>query len=468
MTARRRIAVIGGGIAGMAAAYELATILQAEGEIMLLEASSRLGGKIETERRAGLTMELGPDAFLSTKPWAIELCRQIGLDDLVGTNPRQRDVFILHRGRLEPLPDGLTMMVPTRIAPLATTRLLSLPGKLRASLEPLLPAANGQPEESLEAFITRRFGHELYQSVVEPMMSGIYAGDGSQLSLEATFPILAEWERRYGSVARGALALRRRRKVGASQGASSLFLAPAGGLERLVDRLAAQLVALGVSLVTEWPVRQIEKTAGGYLLRGQDDQTIKIDGMVVAAPSFDAAKLLANVAPALAALLSRIEYASTATVNLAFDDPELAARLDGYGYVVPSQEGRPALACSWSSTKFPQRAPAGTALLRVFMGRHGRDEIVDRPDIDLIKAARHELAASLGITRPPDVVRVKRWHRAMPQYNLGHLERIGRIEAEAAAFPGIELAGAAYHGIGIPDCIHSGRQAAERLTSQLG
>ena len=470
MTARRRLAVIGGGIAGLAAAYELAETLQGKCELLLLEASSRLGGKIETDLQAGLTMELGPDSFLSTKPWAAELCQELGLgDSLVGTHPQRRAVFILHRGRLERLPDGLIMMVPTRLAPLATTRLLSPPGKLRACLEPLLPRATRRRQESIESFISRRFGAELYQAIVEPMMSGIYAGDGGRLSVDATFPILREWERQYGSVALGALALKRKRTAAAGgDGPPSLFLAPRGGLQQLVAALEARLLRSQVSILTRMPVHAISNGPAGYLLTAGDDQRIPVDGVILATPAFDAARLLSDFAPALASSLDQIEYASTATVNLAYHDKELADSLDGYGYVIPAREGRPALACSWTSTKFPDRAPPGTALLRVFLGRYGQEHVIDQPDLVLIEVARQELSQTMGLNRKPDLVRLKRWRRAMPQYNLGHAELVKRIETQARSLPGIALAGAAYGGIGIPDCIRSGRQAARDLASHLG
>lgn len=451
----------------MAAAYELAASGGGPQKITLLEASGQLGGKIETERRDGFLMELGPDSFLSTKPWAVQLCQELGLDDeLIGTNPDQRDVFILHRGRLVPLPDGLIMMVPTRLTSLATTPLLSLTGKARAFLEPFIPAENGSKSESIENFVSRRFGHELYAHIVEPMMSGIYAGDGSHLSIQATFPMLTDWEREFGSVSRGALRLRSARRTASDPSTGrrrSLFLAPRGGLQQMVESLAKTLDDLGVAILLNRPVQSIEPHSDGYSLRLDGGDLLSADALILATPANVTAELLEPLSPSLARTLSGIQYASTATVNLAFQDREIAAALNGYGYVIPETEDRPALACTWTSTKFPHRVPDGTALLRVFIGRAGQEELVSESDDTLTQVALDEVRTTLGISQFPDHVRVKRWPKAMPQYNVGHLELVDEIERELEATPQVKLAGAAYRGIGIPDCIHSGRTAARSL-----
>lgn len=466
VTDRRRLAVIGGGIAGLAAAYELSLAAAGQWQVLLIEAEERLGGKIETEREDGLVLELGPDSFLITKPWARQLCRELGIEDeLVGTNREQRAVYILKDGELLPLPDGLTMMVPTRISSMATTRLLSPLGKGRAALEILLPAANGHGSESIEEFVSRRFGAELYARMVEPMMSGIYAGDGSQLSIEATFPLLPRWERQHGSVTRGALTLRRQRRE-RTQGASrwqSLFLAPREGLAQMVEALSASLVERGVDLRLGHPVTRIDQTREGYRITVDSSGPSEVDGLILATPAFVTADLVSPLAPNLAERLSEIDYASTATVNLFYEDETLAAGLDGYGYVIPRREGRPALACTWTTTKFPGRAPEGTALLRVFLGRAGQEEALEGDDESLLALARQELKLTLGIDQPASYSRVRRWPRGMPQYNVGHLKRVAEIHRAAQQLPRLELAGAGYDGIGIPDCVNSGRRAARSL-----
>jgi oxygen-dependent protoporphyrinogen oxidase len=469
MTGQPRFAIIGGGIAGLAAAYELSNAPGESADIFLFESSGRLGGNIETEARGDLLLELGPDAFLTTKPWAVELCGELGIgDQLIGTNPEKRDVYILHNNRLEKLPEGLIMMVPTSFSALATTPLLSPAGKFRAGLELLLPAGREHGPESIEGFVVRRFGRELYNHIVEPMMSGIYAGDGRRLSIEATFPLLSNWERELGSVARGALRLRNTRLASSFNGKTrkSLFSTPRDGMQALVNSLESLLLDRGVRISVSSPIRSVIKTKTGYTLTYQDNELLVVDGLVLATPAYVTAELLSGLDPSLAAMLKRIEYASTVTVNLAFEDDRVAQMLTGYGYVIPACEGRLPLACTWTSTKFDHRAPAGTALLRVFLGRAGQGWVLEQSDDFLLEQARQEVAWTLGITSEPDLVRVKRWPRAMPQYNVGHLDLIDQIESATAAHPGVQLAGAAYHGIGIPDCIHSGREAARKMAER--
>lgn len=470
MTSRNRFAVVGGGITGLAAAYQLRASLGPSAEIILLEASNRVGGKIETERVGGLLLELGPDAFLTTKPWAVQLSDDLGMrDQLIGTNLRRRDVFILHENRLEMIPEGLIMMVPTNLRTLATTPLLSPAGKLRAALEFLIPPKRERGSESIQEFVVRRFGPELYHHIVEPMMSGIYAGDGSRLSIDATFPILPQWERELGSVARGALRLRSARRVSPENGKTpkSLFNAPRDGMVALVERLESQLKKSDIKILTNQPVLSIQKASSGYALNSPGGESLIVAGLVLATPSFVSADLLSSLVPDVASLLGGIEYASTVTVNLAFEEKGVSQLLSGYGYVIPSSEDRLGLACTWTSTKFDHRAPQGTALLRVFLGRVGQGWILEESDEFLIEQARKEIEQTMGIAAEPCLVRVKRWPRAMPQYTVGHLSLIHEIENALRVCPGIKLAGADYHGIGIPDCIHSGREAAKELAGSI-
>lgn len=466
MSHRERVAVVGGGIAGLAAAYELVTASEPSPEVLLFEAQGRLGGKIETVHSGGLVLELGPDSFLTTKPWARQLCAELGLEgELVGTNPEQRDVFILHRGALVPLPEGLIMMVPTDLLSMATTPLLSPLGKARAALEPLVPETNGREAESIQSFVSRRFGPELYDHIVEPMMSGIYAGDGSALSIEATFPRLAQWEREHGSVLRGALKLRASRLARSKESSKrrSLFLSLKEGLGQLVVALEEHLEANGVEIHKGRAVTALEPVPSGYEITDLEGRKTRLRGAVLATPAFVTARLFEPWAPELARLLQRIGYAATATVNLAYEDEAIARKLTGYGYVIPAVEDRSALACTWTSTKFPGRAPDGAALVRVFLGRAGQAELVFEDDETLLRLAQEELRDTLGIDQPPSFSRIKRWPRAMPQYNVGHLALVEELEAAISAVEGLQLAGAGYRGIGVPDCVLSGREAARSL-----
>lgn len=460
------LAIVGGGIAGLAAAYQAVLLAREQGwspaEIFIFEAEPRLGGKIATERLDGFVIEGGPDTFLATKPWAVELCRELGLEArLHGTNPHQRATYVLHRGRLELLPDGLTMMIPTRFGPMVRTRLLTWPQKARMGLDFFLPPRRDDGDESLGAFVTRRLGRAAYERLIEPLMSGIYAGDGDRLSLLATFPYLRDLERNHGGLIKGALAMRR--KMGKrAPGSRSAFLTPTTGLAEIVETLEAFLRREGVQIRVGVPVQRLQAGSQGYMLETPEGLVLARK-VVLATPAYVTADLLADLAPEAAQALREIPYVTTATVSLAYQESDLPRPLDGYGYVIPRREGRAALACTWTSTKFPHRAPEGKALVRVFIGRAGQEDALPWDEEGLLAIARDELRQTLGITAEPLLYRVFLWPRAMPQYNLGHLERLQRIEAALAPFEGLALAGNAYRGIGIPDCIRSGRDAARRL-----
>jgi oxygen-dependent protoporphyrinogen oxidase len=465
----KNILVIGGGIAGLAAAYFLQKQARQAGlaiHLTMLEASEQWGGKISTERVDGYVIEGGPDTFLATKPWGAALCRELGLGErLHGTNPQQKSTYVLRRDRLHPLPDGLTMMIPTRVGPMLRTDLLSWPQKARMGLDFVLPPRPRNGDESLGEFVSRRLGRAAYENLIEPLMSGIYAGDGDRLSLDATFPYLRELELEYGGLARGALAMRKKMAAsrGSAPGSRSAFLTPTSGLMEMVEALVAHLAAGGAELRLGSPVQRLSRTGSLYQAYLADGSSLAAQGVILAAPAYAAGDLVRELDPALAVELSAIPYTSTATVSLAYTQADLPRPLDGYGYVIPRREGRRALACTWTSTKFPHRAPEGYALLRVFVGRAGQEDQIPWDEPGLLALAREELALSLGITAEPVLSRVFRWERAMPQYNLGHPRRLERIEAALTNWPALALAGNGYRGIGIPDCIRSGELAATRI-----
>jgi oxygen-dependent protoporphyrinogen oxidase len=465
-----RIVIVGGGIAGLAAAYELqerGVELDLPIELTLIEKESYLGGKIITEIVDGFVIEGGPDTFVSTKPWGVALARKLDMEErLMGTDMERRRVFVVRDGKLVELPDGLAMMVPTKFWPMIKTSLISPIGKLRMGLDFFTPPTEDEHDESMGAFVSRRLGREAYERLIEPLMSGIYAGDGDQLSLQSTFPFLRDWEREHGSLTRGALALRRKRRAGLrANSKQSIFLTPKRGLGEIVDALQAALhtadFRLGVGIM------RLEPVEGGYRLHTSTGEKMQADAVILATPSYASADLLRSVDTELASVLDEIEYVSTATVSLAFDKDGLGHELPGHGYVIPRREGREPLACTWTSTKFPHRAPDGGALLRVFIGRAGQGEEHIANEAELIAIAKRELAETMGVTAEPRFVRAYQWPDAMPQYNLGHPERLERIEKRLATWPGLALAGAAYRGIGIPDCIHSGEQAAAAVLSHF-
>jgi oxygen-dependent protoporphyrinogen oxidase len=460
-----QIVVIGGGIAGLSAAYYASKNIP-DAHITVTEASDRWGGKIITDRVPFdddlFIIEGGPDTFLAAKPWGVALCKELGLDErLHGTNPHQKNTYVLHRNRLQPLPDGLAMMIPTNIPAILKTRLVSWFGKARMGLDFLLPPHTLNGDESLGAFVSRRLGREAYENLIEPLMSGIYAGDGDSLSLASTFPYLRDLEIKYGSLARGALEMRK--KMPAAPGSRSAFLTPTTGLAEIVEKLVEYLTSHNVTLRLGASVSLVTRHSSLYHVTLENGETLTADGVIIAAPAFAAAKIVSALDPQLAADLSAIPYASTATVSLAYRQNDLPRPLDGYGYVIPRREGRRALACTWTSTKFPHRAPDGYALIRVFVGRAGQK--IPWNETDLLALASEELQLTLSITAKPMISRVFMWDKAMPQYNLGHPDLLERIDAALGQQPGLALAGNGYRGIGIPDCIHSGELAADKILS---
>ncbi|MBI3737590.1 MAG: protoporphyrinogen oxidase [Chloroflexi bacterium] len=460
-----RIVIVGGGIAGLSAAY-YATKKDPSAQITLIESSNRWGGKITTDRAAfddgKFIIEGGPDTFLATKPYATALCNELRLGDrLHGTNPNQKNTYVLHRNKLEPLPDGLAMMIPTNVQAILKSRLVSWFGKARMGLDFVQPAKAVNGDESLGTFVSRRLGREAYENLIEPLMSGIYAGDGDALSLASTFPYLRDLELKYGSLARGALKMRPQSNGKAVQGSRSAFLTPTTGLAEIVEALVKHLQANGVKLRLNTSVSQILKIDSRYIVKLEDDSSFEFDSVILATPAYVSGTLLASLNPTLASGLQNIPYASTATISLAYRERDLPRALDGYGYIIPRREGRKALACTWTSTKFPHRAPEGYALIRVFVGRAG--ENIPWNENDLLALAKEELNLTLGITTEPILSRVFMWDKAMPQYNLGHPEILKRIDAALENHPGLALAGNGYRGIGIPDCIRSGELAVERV-----
>jgi len=461
-----KLVIIGGGIAGLSAAY-YATKKLPNAQIILIESSDRWGGKITTDRvnfdDGQFIIEGGPDTFLASKPWGVALCKELGLGErLHGTNPNKKNTYVLNKGRLLPLPDGLAMMIPTNIQAILRSGLVSWIGKARMGFDFLLPPHSPNGDESLGTFVSRRLGREAYENLIEPLMSGIYAGDGDVLSLASTFPYLRDLEIKHGSLARGALKMRAQSNGKAVQGSRSAFLTPTTGLAEIVETLVNHLQSSDVSLRLNTSVSQISKIDSRYIVKLEDDSSFDADSVILATPAYVSGTLLASFNPMLASDLQSIPYASTATVSLAYRQSDLPRPLDGYGYVIPRREGRKALACTWTSTKFPHRAPDGYALIRVFVGRAGQD--IPWNENELLELAKEELQLTLGITAEPLLSRVFMWDKAMPQYNLGHPEILNRIDAALENYPGLALAGNGYRGIGIPDCIHSGELAVEKIT----
>ena len=450
-----KVAVVGGGIAGLSAARRLEA-LDPGAEVVVVEPDSVLGGKVRTERVGGFVIEAAPDSFLSRKERGVGLCEELGLGgELVGRRPENHRTYVRRGAELLRLPEGLTGMIPTNLDALERSALLSEEGRARFSAEPDAPVAGGDEDESVAAFVTRRFGRESYDALVEPLMTGIYGGDGEQLSLRATFPQLRALELEHGSLLRAL-------PVQPAPAERPPFVSLRGGMDVLVTTLVSRLER---TTVVGRAALAIGRTAVGYELALGEGESLRTDGVVVATPAYVAAGLLEKLDPELADAHVSIPYASSVVVTLAFSTDQVAP-LDGYGYVIPRAEGGDVLACTWSSRKWEGRAPEGSALVRVYAGRFGGRDLTDSADGELVELARRELAL-LDVTAEPTLIRVQGWPRGMPQYVLGHPERVERIEGLVAEHAGIALAGAAYRGVGVPDCIASGEAAAESVAQAL-
>ncbi len=469
-----RIAIVGGGITGLATAYFLQAQARAQQrplEVYLIEAGPRLGGKVLTEREDGFLVEGGPDAFLTTKPWALRLCQELGLaDQVVGPQPQNHKTFVLGGGRLRRLPEGVMGLVPTRFGPFLRSDLFSPWGKLRMGLDLLVPPRRDGGDESLGHFVRRRLGREALERLAEPLLAGIYAADADQLSLLATFPRFREMERRHRSLIAGTLAVRRRRPPASAPPKAPVSRSPfrtlRSGLSELVKALQARLRETpDVSVILGQRVVEVQRrnTAPAYRLRLAEGRAIEADAVVLAVPAYAAAEMVASLSPQAAELLSDIAYASTAVVTLALRREQVAHPLDGTGFVVSRTEGRALTACTWSASKWPGRAPEGFVLLRCFFGRAGQEGVLAQDDEALSRLAWEELRDLLGLEGRAVRVWVHRWPRAMPQYRVGHLERLQELDEVLGEHPGLILAGAAYRGIGLPDCIRQAQEAAGRV-----
>ena len=453
-----KVVVVGGGIAGLAACRRLETLLP-DAEVVLVEREQSVGGKLLTEQVDGYVIEAAADSFLSRKERGVGLCEELGrADELVGRRPENARTYVRRGTSLHPLPAGLSGMIPTNLDALADSQLLSPEGRARVAAEVDIPPAPPGDDESIASFVSRRLGREAYERLVEPLMTGIYGGDGEQLSLQATFPEHRTLELEHGSLIRGLLA------QSEHAGRYPPFVTLRPGMEALVIALVGYLER--TRLLTGCAAVGLRRRAGGYDVELSGRETLEADGVVIAVPAFAAAELLAAVDADLAAEHAEILYASSAIVTLAYRQKDVEHPLDGYGYVVPRSEGSDVLACTWTSSKWAGRAPRGKVLLRVYAGRFGERDVTADLDRELVALAREEVRL-LGISAEPALSRIHRWPLGMPQYVMGHPERLERIEATLAELPGLAVAGAAYRGVGIPDCIHSGEEAAQSITQSL-
>lgn len=462
------VLVIGGGITGLAAARALTR----DGvPVTVAEAAPRLGGKIATEHAAGLVLEMGPDSFLATRPAAVTLARELGLgDELMGTKD-PRAVYIRHRGELVPMPEGLGLVLPTKVVPFARTRLFSWPEKFRMARDVVWPRMLPDGDIAVGTFLRRRLGSPLVERLAGPLVGGVYGTPIDELSLDAVVPQLRVAEREHRSLLLAGLDDGRKMRAAAAKrppGAKSLgvFVSLRDGMGSLVDTLEASLAVAGADLRTSCAVRSLSRAGTGVVARFDDGSMARFDGVVLAVPAPVSMRLLEGEVPGASAALGGIPHGTSILVTLAYPRDRVGRELVGHGYLVPASEGGPISACTWSSEKWQGRAPDDVVLLRMFVRDEG--SATSLPEAELIAAARADVQRTLRIEGEPLVVRVSRWDGAMPRYTTGHLGRVHAIETAITAWPAVTVAGASYRGVGLPDCIAQGQAAAARMGEWLG
>jgi len=466
----KRIAIIGGGISGLSAAYTIEEKRQSGTpvEYVLFESSPRLGGVLVTDRVDGCLVEAGPDSFLTEKPWAADLCRKIGLDDqLIGSNDSERKTYIVARGKLVVMPDGLMFMVPTKIMPTVFSPLFSLRTKMRMAAEWFHPPHKASADETVAEMVERHYGSEMVDLLADPLLSGVYGGEASQLSVRAVLPRFADMESKHGSLGRAMLAARKRMGTAPNVPARPLFSSLKDGMQQMTDALVARLDAnaLRKSSLVQSVIPQDDAwtVSAGY----QSDQ---FDAVIIATPTHAAAAVLQAADGNLARELGEIQYSSSVTVTLGYEEKVRRSLPPGFGFPVPRSEARRMLAATFVHNKFPHRAPENRAIVRCFLGGARDEQILESSEEEILEIVRRELRQIIGtaLDAEPLFARVYKWKSAMAQYSVGHLERLQRIEALRQKLPGLALAGNGYSGIGVPDCVRSGAEAASKILAEMG
>ena len=466
----KRIAIIGGGISGLTAAYTIEQKRQSGTpvEYVLFESSPRLGGVLVTDRVDGCLVEAGPDSFLTEKTWAADLCGKIGLgDQLIGSNDSERKTYILAKGKLVVMPDGLMFMVPTKIMPTVFSPLFSMRTKVRMAAEWFRLPRSGAEDETVAQMVERHYGSEMVDLLADPLLSGVYGGEASQLSVRAVLPRFADMESKHGSLGRAMLAARRKMGAATKVPARPLFSSLKDGMQQMVNALVLRLDAK--ALKTSAPVESVIRQDNGWTVCA-GYQTDHFDAVIIATPAHAASDVLQSADENLSRDLGEIKYSSSVTVTLGYDEKVRRSLPPGFGFLVPRTAGHRILAATFVHNKFPHRAPENRALVRCFLGGARDEEILEASENEILQIVRAELRHIVGSALNPDPLfaRVYKWKSAMAQYSVGHLERLQRIEALRQKLPGLALAGNGYNGIGVPDCVRSGSEAAGKILAEMG
>jgi oxygen-dependent protoporphyrinogen oxidase len=486
MSKIRRVAVLGGGITGLSAAFYLLKLANEQGEaieVTVIEGSGRLGGRINTLRKDGFVIERGPDSFLARKLPMLELAKDLGLEgELTGTNPAATKTYISLDGKLHPMPEGLTLGIPTDAEKFMKTELVSEEGKLRALEELDIPSDGEVGDESVGQFLERRMGREMVERIFEPLLAGIHAGDLYRLGLQATFPQFKEMVSNQGSLIKGTREAQRAAKARAEASAAaaiegtpsstSVFMTFRNGLSTVIEALESHLRADGCEIRLGAQVEYVEPMAeemqGGkcaYRLHLSDETTLEADEMIFTLPAYATAELLAPYTDVSA--LTNVRYVSVANVVLGYDAAGFNHDLDGSGFLVPKGEHRHITACTWTSSKWLHTAPQGKRLIRCYVGRAGDEKGVELSDAVLSGVVERDLHDLMGLTTTPEFIEITRLRHSMPQYPIGHVEATASFREELARrLPGVIVTGAAFEGVGLPDCVAKGKRMAEALLAR--
>lgn len=469
-----KVIIIGGGISGLAAAVHLKSGAKVHGkeiDVLILEKNGRIGGKILTERLGDFLIEAGPDSFLPEKVWTVNLARRLGLEkEMLPSNDEFKGTYIYSKGALHPLPEGVMLMVPTMFWPIAKSKLISWPGKLRMAMDIFIPAKKTREDESLASFVTRRLGRECLEKIAEPLVAGIHTSNPDNMSVLATFPRFVEMERKSRSLIIAMLKAMKGRPHATLSGPPpkpgsarmTYFMSFKHGMQALPNACAS-LIGSG-SIRLNAAVKAIEPGQGGYYVILESGERISADHVIISTPAYDAAEMIKELDNELATQMNRIEWSSSATVSLAFKKEDVKTKLSGFGFIVPRLEGRRINAATYSSIKWSYRAPDDHLLLRVFVGGGHHEELVhELDDTTMSRVVLEELDAILGLKAEPAFSKIYRWFKGMPKYTVGHLDRMAVLDRLIAAHRGIHIIGCSYKGIGIGDCIHNAQVAAEKI-----